>query len=343
MNLIQSKILSSIILGLSSIFVGILPNCIAQQGRRQWPLFLSSLLCFGGGVLLSTSLVHILPELRESIPEYYQGYTEIVYCLGFFILYIIDEIVHFLYGGTEEANILHNHGLHNAPQQNNSRRHSEAPNPPVIYGATERRSLLLTDKQMAYNPSFYKAQSDSALFCEQPPSQLCHVGHQEPCHAAPTSNIGLLAALSVHALLEGLVVGLETKPDKVLLLLGAIASHKLVVSFCLGMELASNSSYTFLRNFVCILIFSAGSVAGIIIGMVIYDVPGGVKNIAIPILQALSGGTLLYVTVSEVLPRERARWHQQHEKKAAGLLQFFSVFLGFFLMTGLNNYLDYDG
>ncbi|KAG5886371.1 hypothetical protein JTB14_034905 [Gonioctena quinquepunctata] len=339
MDLLQSKIFSLVALGLSSLFVGVLPNCFARQGRQQWPLLLSSLLCFGGGVLLSTSLLHILPELRESAPEEYKQYAELVFCLGFFILYMLDEIVHYFYGNTHEAAIFH------SPIDNNGttgRRHSTSSK--CTYGALERQPLLeRRHGQPPYNPSFHRARSDSVLFCDQAPSQLCHVGHQAPCKAAPTANIGLLVALSVHAILEGLVVGLEAMPDKVLLLLGAIASHKLVVSFCLGMELASNPQYIFLRHFVYILIFSLGSSGGILLGMFITNIPSEIQNIMIPILQGLAGGTLLYVTVSEVLPRERARWHQQHEKRGAGLVQFFSVGLGFALMTVLSKFLDYDG
>ncbi|CAG9818383.1 unnamed protein product, partial [Phaedon cochleariae] len=341
MDTVQAKIFSIATLGVSSIIVGVLPNCFANQGRRQWPLFLSCLLCFGGGVLLSTALIHILPELRDSVPEEYRQYTEMVFCAGFFLLYMLDEIVHYFYGDSHEAAILHhNHGNGN----NNERRHSITSK--YSYGATERRALLKgtnsrnpVDHPPPYNPSIYRARSDSVLFGEEAPSQLCHVGHQEPCHAAPTSNIGLLAALSVHSLLEGMVVGLESRSDKVLLLLGAIASHKLVVSFCLGMELASNPSYTCRRHFVYILIFSLGSVGGIVGGMFVTNISNGIKTLLIPCLQGLAGGTLLYVTVSEVVPRERARWHKDHEKRSAGIIQFISVVVGFVMMTVLSKYL----
>ncbi|CAH1281792.1 unnamed protein product [Diabrotica balteata] len=333
MNLSQSKLFSALILGVSSLFVGVVPNCFAQQGRRHWPLFISSLLCFGAGVLLATSVVHILPEVRESIPVQYKNYAEILFCCGFFILYIIDEIVHYFYGDSEEANLFHNHGHNHDHHRRQSQQLKSS------YGTAERHNLLRADSA-PYNPSFYRTRSDSVLFCDQPPSQLCHVGHQEPCHNAPTANFGLIVALSIHELLEGLVVGLETKPEKVLLLLGAVASHKLVISFCLGVELSSTPLISCTRHFIYILIFSVGSAAGIIAGMIVSDVPGGFKNVAMPILQALAGGTLLYVTVSEVLPRERARWHQQHGRKSAGVVQLLFVFLGFGLMTVLINYLD---
>lgn len=87
-----------------------------------------------------------------------------------------------------------------------------------MYGATESDPLNPRTRQQPFNPTFYRAHSDSVLYQDDPPSQLCHVGHKEPCKAAPTaSSLGLLVALSIHALLEGLVVGLEESPSKVLM------------------------------------------------------------------------------------------------------------------------------
>ena len=57
-----------------------------------------------------------------------------------------------------------------------------------------------------------------------------------------------------------------------------------------------------------------------------------------PVLQGLAGGTLLYVTVSEVLPRERARWHR-NVRRCAGIVQTCSVLFGFTVIFCLNRYL----
>ncbi|XP_066246554.1 zinc transporter ZIP1 [Euwallacea similis] len=353
----QAKLIALVSLGISSMLVGLLPACFAQQSRRQWPLLLSCLLCFGGGVLLCTSLVHILSEARKEIQQEYKQYTELFFCAGFFLLYLMDEIVHFFYGevaghshshyGDDETHLstsegTNNHFAERSFDPNFTRRHSTIPKP--NYGAcssqAEKNNLLY--RQLPYNPNFFKAKSDSALFCDEPPSQLCHVMHQEPCQATiPTTNIGLLVALSIHSLLEGLAVGLESLTSKVLLLLGAIASHKLVVGFCLGVELASNQYVKFCKHFLCILVFAGSSVVGIFIGILISDIPTDVLGIVVPILQALAGGTLLYVSVSEVLPRERARWHQQHSKRVAGVAQFISVGLGYVMMALLGKYLDH--
>lgn len=202
MNLTETKVFSLSILGIGTILVGLLPACFSRHGRQQWPMLLSMLLCFGGGVLLSTSLMHILPELRDSMPQY----AELIFSCGFFILYIIDELVHYCYGNEHELDFHMNNG-----DSNHARRHS------ANYGAILGQRQSLIERQPPYNPHFNKARSENDLFSDlyNEPSQLCHVGHQEPCHSRPTINFGLLAALSVHSLLEGLVVGLEGLPSKV--------------------------------------------------------------------------------------------------------------------------------
>lgn len=344
MELTEAKITAMIGLGLSSMLVGLLPAWFSAHGRLQWPLFLSSLLCFGGGVLMSTSLVHMLPEIREAMPKY-QQYAELIFCAGFFIVYIIDEFVHFCYSDAHD----HDTGATRNSQDCNpskaiKRRHSFSYQRKSGYGSTEYQPLLYGDcshRQPSYNPSYSGIVSNSPVaWDDQPPSQLCHVGHQEPCDASPIGNVGLLIALSVHALLEGLAIGLQRSSSQVLLLLGAVASHKLVVGFCLGVELASTSGSSACRHFVSITIFSLGSVIGIGGGMAITEIPKDILEIAFPVLQGLAGGTLLYVTVSEVLPRERARWHKHHHRRVAGIVQLISVAVGFVIMASITFCLD---
>ncbi|KAK9882423.1 hypothetical protein WA026_020945 [Henosepilachna vigintioctopunctata] len=316
MQVLESKILACTTIGVGSIFVGLLPICFTNN-RNQNSLLLSCALCFGGGVLFSTSLIHMLPENREKLQEY-SKFAEIIFCIGFFLLYIIDEIVHFCCGGTQDHSIL------NQTNSNGLRRSHHSHD--RIYGATENTVLWNKNDQPPYNPNFYKTKSDSVLFFEQsPPSQLCHVGHQEPCGTStPTINIGLVIALTIHSLLEGMVVGLENTSYKVILLLGAISSHKLVVGFCLGLELSSTT--TICRHIIGIIVFACGSVGGIALGAFVSNVQTGFATSLMAVLQGLTGGTLLYVTLSEIVPRERARWHQQHEKRSAGLRQFISLY-----------------
>lgn len=176
MDLPTAKAVAMLALGLGSFVVGMAPVCIAQSARQRHPLLLSCLLCFGGGVLLATSLIHMLPEAREKLP----AYSELMLCLGFFLVYMVDEIVH-VFNGTDER----------------SSRGGR-------YGSGERTALLAeTDGELG------RCHGDA-----QNP-MMCHVSHTEPCNKSSSGIIGLLCALVVHSLLEGLAIGLQESSSQV--------------------------------------------------------------------------------------------------------------------------------
>ncbi|XP_045512235.1 zinc transporter ZIP3 isoform X1 [Pieris brassicae] len=299
MEVSTAKVISMLALGLGSFGAGMAPVFISERARQRHPLLISCLLCFGGGVLLSTSLTHILPEAREMLGKY----SELGLCVGFFLVYFVDELVHLFYGAN-----------------NNIQRERTS------YGTEE--SHLLRDDEM-------RERCGGAA--DNP--RMCHVSHKAPCNKSYSGVIGLLCALLVHSFLEGLAIGLQETASQVLLLLAAVACHKFVVGFCLGAELCANGR-SLSAHIVSILLFSGGSVAGIGVGAGLDAISQLKNSVVVSIMQALAAGTLLYVTVSEVLPRERARWHEQ--KRSAGVAQFFAVTTGFAVMYLSTMYLDHD-
>ncbi|XP_072938151.1 zinc transporter ZIP3 [Epargyreus clarus] len=314
MELTTAQALAMLALGLGSFITGMIPAFVSESARQRHPLFISCLLCFGGGVLLSTSVVHMLPEAREKLPEY----SELMLCVGFFLVFLVDEIVHIFYGAHD-----HNQIVGNRLSQHIHRG----------YGTVEATSLL-------NDPRIVDGEMRERCCGDAGNPRMCHVSHTPPCNQSSSGVIGLLCALFVHSVLEGLAIGLQESPSQVLLLLAAVVSHKFVVGFCLGAEICASSSRSLCMHIVCVLIFSGGSVGGIAIGAGLESVTVVKETLAVPIMQALAAGTLLYVTVSEILPRERARWHER--QRSAGIAQFIAVVLGFGLMYLTTKLLDHD-
>lgn len=80
------------------------------HGKRK-DVVTSLLLCFGGGVLMATSLVHMVPQVRRNFDAVHdQNVTfvdqpctgqphdqfplaEIMLCAGFFVVFLIEELV----------------------------------------------------------------------------------------------------------------------------------------------------------------------------------------------------------------------------------------------------------
>ncbi|XP_076748604.1 zinc/iron regulated transporter-related protein 88E [Xylocopa sonorina] len=351
-TVVQAKLASMIIIGVGSFVVGVAPVCFVSRIRYlQQKLLLSCILCFGGGVLLATSMLHMLPETRESMPRH----AELLFASGFLLLYLIDECVHYAWGNDV-------HHASNSSRADSSSWHTGNHVDPirsqsVSYVASSRTVRGVgngdVNQKLPYQSVTGNGTGNSWMSAgygavQYPPSAparqneeetfLCHGNHSEPCADSNTNLLGLLLALTVHAVLEGLAIGLQKLTSEVFLLVAAVASHKFIVGFCLGLELAGANS-TFLRLLLAILVFSAGSAVGIGIGMLTFRMRNKWTNVAVPILQGLAGGTLLYVTVSEILPRERARWHKS-PRRSAGILQLLSAVLGFVVIYLVNNYVS---
>ncbi|CAG9791093.1 unnamed protein product [Diatraea saccharalis] len=251
MELTTAKAISMLTLGLGSFIAGMIPACISEGTRQRHPLFISCLLCFGGGVLFSTSITHMLPEARINLPNY----AEVTFCVGFFLVYLVDEIVHLFYGPGNDP-------------------HRQT------YGSNEGTSLLGHERSG-------RLDNEMVEHCcgDTGNPRMCHVSHTAPCNKSSSGVIGMLCALFVHSVLEGLAIGLQENTSQVLLLLAAVASHKFVVGFCLGAELCASAPGRVCAHIVCVVLFSGGSVVGIGIGTGLEAVNSVKDSFAIPIMQ----------------------------------------------------------
>ena len=105
MDVEATKYLTMFFLGIVPLILGFLPLKIGKQfynNDKPWKRTLTSvLLCFGGGLLLATASIHILPCVREALEkaDYVwlkdRPFGEIFTAIGFFIIYFIEEFVHY--------------------------------------------------------------------------------------------------------------------------------------------------------------------------------------------------------------------------------------------------------
>ena len=83
---------------------GWLKESESQQTQTMINLF-SALTCFGGGVILTSCLTHMLPDVNEvlvaaiedgSFPDSGLPVAEIFVLAGFLMIYILEEVLHHL-------------------------------------------------------------------------------------------------------------------------------------------------------------------------------------------------------------------------------------------------------
>ncbi|KAJ4434746.1 hypothetical protein ANN_23315 [Periplaneta americana] len=132
MELVSTKILVLTLLGVIRLFFGLVPlkitkklklwgesgvsQQLVQLRRQRVDTAISLCLCFGGGVLLATCFIHMIPEVRESLEVVKQSgssvissdnsfpIAELLICCGFFLVYVIEEVAHrlFVHSGHRE-------------------------------------------------------------------------------------------------------------------------------------------------------------------------------------------------------------------------------------------------
>ncbi|CAH1111693.1 unnamed protein product [Psylliodes chrysocephalus] len=304
-----AKATAMVVLFLASFIIGNLPIKLNQwlkwDSDAKQNVYVKFLLGIGGGVLLCTTFIHLLPEVSESFenlnltPNLELHYAEILMCIGFFIMYFVEECVHVY---------LHfKQNMHNPPEV--------VPEMEVI-----RRSLSIRRGEDLPKLSNKEEHAKHSI-------NHSHVGHSHiiinPGNSTVVIVRGLLVvlALSVHELFEGLAVGLESSSHTVWYMFGAVSAHKLVIAFCIGVELVASGLRTV---FIVIYVFTFAVVSplGIGIGIIVSNVEGASNTVISVILQGLASGTLMYVVFFEILQGD----------KRSGLKQFSAITLGFFIM-----------
>ncbi|XP_060519411.1 zinc transporter ZIP1-like [Cylas formicarius] len=265
------------------------------------------LLAFGGGVLLCTTFLHLVPEVSEKFeeldltPDVEIHPAELLMCLGFFIMYFVEECVHVYLHRREKmadnmAPVARSLSIRRGEKEDSCFAESIEDN---LHEDTDHKCSRHTDH--------------SHLFVDNSRSTL-----------AVIQGMLVVLALSIHELFEGLSVGLESSAANVWYMFGAVSAHKLVIAFCIGVELVTSGLRTPLVV-VYVFIFAVVSPLGIGAGILLSDSEMTSADTVSAILQGLASGTLLYVVFFEILQDDRKN----------GLRQYVSIFGGFVVMFGI--------
>ncbi|KYN38834.1 Zinc transporter ZIP3 [Trachymyrmex septentrionalis] len=302
-DVLIAKAVTMVVLCTVSTIMGIVPMFLAKwlkwdlsdQNTRSMKT-VDVLLGFGGGVLFSTTFLHLIPEVAEGvqnliesdkIPQLSFSLADMLACTGFFIMYLVEETVHTYLRKRQ-----------------------------VTRQDSSKKDVNLSTNELVENGQIQSYASNGHA----------HTGHSH-LPAIMTSNddfvitslrgLLIVLGLSVHELFEGLAIGLESSANHVWYMFLAVASHKFVIAFCIGVELIASRTRPYL-SVIYTCAFAVVSPLGIGIGMALV---GGGSAAASGPMAGLASGTLLFVVFFEIL--------QEHH---TGLRQYFSILFGFLVM-----------
>lgn len=334
-----AKVITIVALFVISMGSGMIPMFLAKKFNWADPnrdprtnLAISSLLSFGGGALLCTTLMHLLPEIDETIsslqteglmPSWDFSITNLLMAVGFFIIYFVEEIVHSYLrrhqkkqAHAQEA-FMRGHSARDSLRDANTRHEQEKKNGNNRICTVSTTDLVVNEHGLVENGHHHH-----------------HHNHHNHSHIPAINGDDLIVssirgllivmALSVHELFEGLAVGLEPTASNVWYMFGSVSAHKVVIAFCIGIELIVHKTKSWLV-LTYIFVYAIVSPIGIAIGIGLSNAgdSGGI-SVASVLLQGLASGTLLYVIFFEILSKHKD-----------GFVQYLAVLFGFFLMFSL--------
>ncbi len=143
-------------------------------------------------------------------------------------------------------------------------------------------------------------------------------------HAQGSSWV-LFLVLSIHSIIAGISLGLETGTIASLALLIAILAHKGFAAFALGSHMENNRIER-RRVLTIIAMFSIMTPLGILAGSlsrVFFS--GGTADIAEAIFDGLSAGTFLYVATLEIFSETFAEHSEPRQKSFFAILGFVGM------------------
>jgi len=136
-----------------------------------------------------------------------------------------------------------------------------------------------------------------------------------------------MIALSIHGLFEGTALGVQHDLKDAIFLSVAIISHKWAESFTLGLSFARSSTDTS-SHIRMITLFAIFTPLGITLGIFVL----GADALTQGIFLAISAGTFIYISASEVIVEEFAITKYRYQK--------FFLYLCGGILVGLLSYLE---
>lgn len=364
-SVLMAKITAMVVLCCASALCGSIPFLLNRfyhwtenQTNARSATMVKCLLYFGGGVLLATTFLHLLPEVQEVVEQLQEcdiigklsfPLAELLMCCGFFLMYFIEEAMH------TYVHRYHQDGASAAFERGHSIRHSHlmkqngslsshgaelASAPPAAPTHTLQvpasatlsvQDLMQNDlEQQKYGAVHHHHQhSHSHAHSHSHSHGHSHLpvadgDNSGDMLASSLRGLFIVLALSLHELFEGMAIGLESSASSVWFMFGAVSAHKLVLAFCVGVELIVARTRTSLAV-LYVLTFAVVSPLGIGLGILISQGQNnGGPNLVSAILQGFACGTLIYVVFFEILSKNRS-----------GMRAYLALFVGFLIMFGL--------
>lgn len=310
---ILSLVFSGIPFFFSKSCLNLSPDHPNHNRHHRNNVILSFLLNFGGGVLIANCFCHWLPEVREALEGHGIGdewpLAEIILCLGFFFVRFLEEVIQ-------------------ACAQNNHHGHSHHGFPESEHQVRMVNTNIDDSHVKECSPIRPKKSTVSPQNCDSITEKDTSEAKSEHIFVSTIRTVFAIVALSFHSVIEGLALSYEANETGIWMNFGALALHKFVIAFSIGVELMA-SQVPRKQSIIYLLMFALAPALGSLIGVIMAFSgrdESSVGDIVLQIFQGVAIGTVIYVVFFEIFPKAK-------DIGGSGFQHVFAMMLGFLAFT----------
>ena len=279
-----------------------------------------------GGIFLSAGLIHIIPEATELFDEGEDHdhsdfpWVSFTMICSFGLILFLDRVVLPSHSG-------HGHGHESHSSQSDQNQmvgnqgsedpdHQHAPNdqrlqiPTLanpVHETEHHGEVAITtphvptpDNQVSPTPPSLE-NGDATRQIANPHSNEGSPGDQPSGKEKknPLGPYAIMIAMGLHAIFEGLALGIMTNFASFIGFLIAIVFHKWAESIAVGISFLKNKVSKW-KRMAAFIIFSLLTPVGVIIGLLVSNANSKAQGIVL----AVSGGNFIYIAVAEIITEE---------------------------------------
>ncbi|KAF2880676.1 hypothetical protein ILUMI_25495 [Ignelater luminosus] len=349
MDVITTKILVAMLFGVIRFVLGVLPikayfisktkadkdnlkSVIDDQKYATLRFMMSLAQSFGTGVLFATCFLRMIPEaqqmlqLLESEKTFYPV-SQLIISLGFFGTYFIEDILQwFILRENKGTSVdTKNENISSKKAISSSNREYLNDNRKII--DKEKNGDDVSVKTIIDNmDKEVQTENESSVVLDS----SCKVVFKQSLETELqiSRNLIMVVALSVDAVWEGILIGLQTSVSSIWYLFGAVSVHSASIVFCVTLEVLlveSNGRIATMQ----LLLLTGTTTFGILLGIILCSESKEevvIKSWTIMVFEGFSSGAVLYVTFFEALQREKTR-------QCKRALQALCIITGFTLIA----------
>ena len=283
-----------------ALFGGLAPLGIRNFVQIEGVLGLVN--CFSGGVFMCAGLTHILPHVVEygasvdGYGEYPLPYALVM--LGYMSVFLVERVVFHIHKHAEEHDHEgghgHGHGGHGERDEHKAHGHGHGHGHGNDHKVLDESPPGSSDESPTSSPKKHlhahgtdPSSMDNLLFENSQKNKKNK--------AALYNSISVLIAISLHAVLAGISLGMQSESSRVIAVAVAICSHKAPAAFSVGSKFMRSGLPT-PHVIGLVIAFTLVTPFGIVVGIL----AGAASPIAKLVLDGLAAGTFIYIGATEI-------------------------------------------